>query len=1140
MPEELAALPEDAGRVQQQTAQLPPDAARPPAGAGDGADSDAAEVTQVGEATIGDFTQMSIAELLQLDLVLPQGAIFSAIEEVPQGDGEIVDLTELSLLELMDIRVTPEATPDLPDLNPDRGNLLPPNDEGLQGPPSHLSPDGGLTPIGVLPGTDYIPPPSPPPPPPDPTVNIAPVAKDDKYSVNEDGVLSVAVPGVRANDTDKNGDALTVSLVSDVLNGTLTLNANGSFTYTPDPDFNGKDVFTYQVSDGRGGVDTATVTITVNAINDAPVNSVPALQVVNEDDTLVFSTANGNAVSIADVDAGSGNLRVTLSTNDGALTLASTSGLTVSGNGTGSVVVTGSLAAINSALDGLSFAPTADFNGATSITITTDDKGNSGAGGPQIDIDTVDITVTPVNDAPVAADDDNAGDPVVEDSDAIATGNVLDNDTDVDTGDSLTVISNGTFAGTYGDLVINPDGTWAYTLDDTNPNTNKLADGQIVTDTFTYTVADKAGATDTADLVITITGANDAPVAADDDNAGDPVVEDSDATAAGNVLSNDTDVDAGDVLTVASAGTFAGTYGELVLNADGTWTYTLDNANPDTDKLAAGQTVTDTFTYTVADKAGATDTADLVITITGANDAPDAVDDAGTIDEDTALVVSAANGVLKNDTDVEGDALTVTAVNGSGAAVGNQIALASGALLTLNADGSYTYDPNGQFESLGVGDDGADSFTYTISDGNGGSDTATVNITITGVNDAPDAVDDAGTIDEDTALVVSAANGVLKNDTDVEGDALTVTAVNGSGAAVGNQIALASGALLTLNADGSYTYDPNGQFESLGVGDDGADSFTYTISDGSGGSDTATVNITITGVNDAPDNAAFTSGGSVDENSPNGTVVGTVFADDVDLNDTVTYSLLDDAGGRFDIDASTGVITVANGLLLDFEAAASHIVTVQATDGIATSTTALAIMINDVNPEDVTGDASANQIIGGAGDDTLSGAGGNDTLIGGGGSDSLDGGADDDFLDGGAGSDTLSGGDGDDTLVWDAADVTVDGGAGNDTLLVQTASIDLSTTTVAVTNIEQIDLGVGDASRMLTLRGEDVIDVTDASNTLIVLGDANDTVETAAGAGSGWVFDKSDTGFDYYKNDMGGGVEATLVVAADIDLIITP
>ncbi|MGF1454539.1 MAG: Ig-like domain-containing protein [Alphaproteobacteria bacterium] len=121
-----------------------------------------------------------------------------------------------------------------------------------------------------------------------------------------------------------------------------------------------------------------------------------------------------------------------------------------------------------------------------------------------------------------------------------------------------------------------------------------------------------------------------------------------------------------------------------------------------------------------------------------ANADPDARDDAVTTNEDTALAgtVFADNG-NGADTDGDGDTLTVTEVNGQAADVGTEITLTSGALLTLNSDGSFDYDPNGQFETLSAGDTATDSFTYTVEDGQGGSDTATVSVTVSGVDAVP-------------------------------------------------------------------------------------------------------------------------------------------------------------------------------------------------------------------------------------------------------------------------------------------------------------------------------------------------------------------------------------------------------------------
>jgi VCBS repeat-containing protein len=196
------------------------------------------------------------------------------------------------------------------------------------------------------------------------------------------------------------------------------------------------------------------------------------------------------------------------------------------------------------------------------------------------------------------------------------------------------------------------------------------------------------------------------------------------------------------------------------------------------------------------------------------NDPPLAEDDAAVTDEDNPVTVAAA-GVLDNDADPDvGDTLTVTAVDTSGTV---------GAVTAWDADGSFTYDPNGQFEYLQAGGSTTDSFTYTVSDGNGGSDTATVTITINGVNDPPVAVDDSATTPEDTPVTID----VLSNDSDIDGDTLTVDSVTqGTNSSV-------------TNNGNNVTYTPDPGFS-------GTDSFTYTVSDGNGGTDTANVSVNVT------------------------------------------------------------------------------------------------------------------------------------------------------------------------------------------------------------------------------------------------------------------------------------------------------
>ncbi len=187
--------------------------------------------------------------------------------------------------------------------------------------------------------------------------------------------------------------------------------------------------------------------------------------------------------------------------------------------------------------------------------------------------------------------------------------------------------------------------------------------------------------------------------------------------------------------------------------------------------------------------------------------------------------------MLENDVDVDGDALTAALVVGP-----------TNGTLSLDPNGSFTYTPNPAFS-------GSDSFTYVANDGTVDSNVATVTITVGAVNDPPVANDDSYTTDEDTPLTV-AAPGVLGNDTDADGDALTAALVLGSGPSNGT---------LALNADGSFTYTPNADFN-------GTDSFTYRANDGIVFSNQATVTITVNAVNDAP--VAVDDGYTTAEDTP--------------------------------------------------------------------------------------------------------------------------------------------------------------------------------------------------------------------------------------------------------------------------------
>ena len=210
-------------------------------------------------------------------------------------------------------------------------------------------------------------------------------------------MLTVGASGVLGNDSDANSDPLTAILTSGVANGALTFNANGGFTYTPNPNFNGSDSFSYKANDGTQDSNVVTVTVTVTAVNDAPVNSVPGPQQTPKNTNRVFSAANNNPISISDADAGGATVQVQLTATTGTVTLPVLTGLTFTvGDGTSDATMTftGTIANINLRLDGATFIPTNDFTGTpATLQIVTSDLGGTGSGGTLTDSDTITINV---------------------------------------------------------------------------------------------------------------------------------------------------------------------------------------------------------------------------------------------------------------------------------------------------------------------------------------------------------------------------------------------------------------------------------------------------------------------------------------------------------------------------------------------------------------------------------------------------------------------------------------------------------------------------------------------------------------------------------------------------------------------------
>ncbi|MCS0061485.1 tandem-95 repeat protein [Vibrio parahaemolyticus] len=802
-------------------------------------------------------------------------------------------------------------------------------------------------------------------------VNDSPVAVDDTVSTQEDTVVTI---DVLPNDSDVDGDKLSIQSASvPEAQGKVEI-VEGKLVFTPAENFNGDAEITYTVTDGQL-TDEAKVTVTVNPVNDAPTIKVDAVESITEDavsiDTVVAAltvrdtdtpedqltvslenNSNGYFVLVGDevkltqagVDAVNNDelnlkdLTISASVSDGVNPTANDSDslvvnrvndaptvenaiadqvlsedfatytidlnevfkdtdssleFSVSGNNSIQISIVSGVATIT---------PTADWNGKETITFTAKDP--SGESVSQ----TVNFTVAPVVD--IEADSTN----VVEDTPTII--NVLGNDT-FEGKDKVVSLDaeNGPKNGT---VIVNNDGTVTYT-----PN-----DNYVGKDTFTYIVT-SGGVSESTTVEVNVTPVNDAPVAKDD-----IATTQEDTAVTIDVLPNDTDVD-GDKLSIQSAsvpeaqGKVEIVDGKLVFtpaenfHGDAEITYTLTdgaltdqatvnvtvnavNDTPVVESNLADQTLAEDFTpYTIDLNTAFSDVdnvdGELTFSVSGNSNvlvsiengiatisptadwngseiltfkatdpsgesisqtvnftvAPvaDIVGDKATVVEDTPTIIK----VLGNDTFEGGDQVVSLDTN-NGPANGT---------VSVNPDGSVTYTPNDNYH-------GTDSFTYIVTSG-GVSESTTVNVDVTPVNDAPVAKDDIATTQEDTAVTIDA----LPNDTDADGDNLSIESAS---------VPKEQGTVEVV--DGKLVFTPAENFN-------GDAEITYTVTD-SELTDEAKVTVTVNPVNDMP-TIKVDAVESITEDAVNtDTVVATLTVRDTDTpEDQLTVSLENNSNGYF-------------------------------------------------------------------------------------------------------------------------------------------------------------------------------------------------------------------------------------------------
>jgi len=580
--------------------------------------------------------------------------------------------------------------------------------------------------------------------------NEPPVAKPEYITVQEDSPASITLMA-----SDLNGDRLTYHIVTGPSHGKLSSTVP-EITYTPESNYSGKDSFTFMVNDGTVDSNTVSISLSVEAVNDPPISNHQS--VMTRVDRSVFITLTGS-----DVDSDKLKYAITTQPENGSLTFGSD--FDTSGK--------------------LTYTPDANFTGKDGFSFKLND------GYVNSSPATVTLNMTP-NHAPMA---DLQSVTTAEDTPAVVNLTGSDPDGDTVVYSVVKVPSHGSLSGTAPNLTYTP---------------NKNFSGP---DSFTFKVND--GTTDSAltTLAITVTPVNDPPVA------------------------NNIEITYS-IVTQPSNGTLSGTEPNM--------TYT-----PNTNFHGL-----DGFTFKVSDGKMNSIPSAVSLVVTPTDDPPVANSDNVTVPEDSL------SHILLTGSDPDGDPLTYTVLR---APIHGKL---SGTAPSL----TYTPDPN--FSWL-------DSFTFRVNDGKTDSVPATIYVSVAAANDPPTAKDDKIKIKEDTPATID----VLANDIDVDNELLTVS-----------EIKQGKGGSVTTNKDGTLTYTPKANFY-------GTDTFTYTVMDRAGETDTATVTIEVAGTNDPP---------VITSRPVTKAMVGVLYSYNVrveepDKEDMLTYSLVAQPAGM-KIDSLNGLI----------------------------------------------------------------------------------------------------------------------------------------------------------------------------------------------------------------------------------------
>ncbi|MFA0525341.1 VCBS domain-containing protein, partial [Vibrio sp. 10N.222.52.C3] len=674
----------------------------------------------------------------------------------------------------------------------------------------------------------------------------------EDHNIDSQGLLH-ANGKIDVIDPDQNESSLKPEVISGKY-GSLTIDADGHWQYQVDNSLSNvqaltaatslHESFTIHTKDGT----PQTIDMTIGGNDDNAVITGVDAGTLTED----LTTQVQGQLSVTDPDLGEDHFQASqVTSNFGTLSITKDGAWTydldnnspvVQGLGQGSTAT--DIVTVHS-VDGTAHQVMVTINGTNDNAVITSSTANSPS-------------------SFFAIGKSNGSSQVTEDKDLTVSGQL--NITDIDSKEAH--FSNSDLKGTLGTLHLKDNGDWTYDLDNKKPQVQALGQGSATTDIITIHSADGTP----HQIAITVNGTNDKAVISG--TSAGVVTEESQLQASGALAVTDVDTGEAHFATSSTGSTdIAGSFGTLHLTDTGSWTYDLDNTNPNVQALGKGATATDTITVHSADGTPH----QVTITVNGTNDKAIVSSATVAIDE-TDKAVTTSGTLTSTDVDNPDNAFTPDSITGTN---GN---------LTIDANGQWTFTANSAFNQLNVGDKVEETFTVSSTDGT----PSTIKVTINGTNDAATVSSATVAIDE-TNKAVTASGTLTSTDVDNPDNTFTPDSISGTNGD------------LTIDANGHWTFTANNAFNQLNVGDKVEETFTVSSVDGT----PSTIKVMINGTNDAATVSSATV--AIDETDKAATTSGTLTSTDVDNPDnTFTPDSITGSNGDLTIDANGHWVFTAN------------------------------------------------------------------------------------------------------------------------------------------------------------------------------------------------------------------------------------